>query len=137
MDLLSSASSCDGQVDRRSGLRWTRHCCGTPAADPRTINFVSCNRALKLLTAVAVVAVAVSPVATADSGSPSYNQGKQAVDNLASVRHVQFPADTDWQAYCEQVRTNVLRTGQVLQIDSTADFIAGCQDEGRALTGSK
>lgn len=98
---------------------------------------MSRNRALRLLTAFAAVMVAVSPVAQADPGSPSYNQGKQAIDNLANVHHVQFPADTDWPTYCEQVRTNVLRTGQVLQIDSPADFIAGCQDEGHTLLSSQ
>lgn len=99
---------------------------------------VSWNRSLNLVSAVcAAVGMAVSPVATADSGSPSYNAGRQAIDNLVNIHHVQFPADTDWPTYCEQVRANALRTGQILQIDSPPDFIAGCQDEGRTLVPSK
>jgi hypothetical protein len=98
---------------------------------------VSCDRALTLLSALAAVACAASPAAAADPGSPSYNAGKQAIDDQVNVHHVQFPADTDWQAYCEESLRGVLKTGQVLRVDSAPDFIAGCQDEGHALLPSQ
>lgn len=108
-----------------------------PAQKPSYADPVRCHRVWKLFAAVAVAACAASPIASADSGSPSYDAGKQSIDNLVNVHHVQFPSDTDWPTYCEQVRTNALRTGQILHIDSPADFVAGCQDEGRALASSR
>jgi len=108
-----------------------------PAQKSSYADLMCCRRAWKLFAAVAVAACAASPIVSADSGAPSYDAGKLSIDNLVNVHHVQFPSDTDWPTYCEQVRTNVLRTGQILHIDSPADFIAGCQDEGRALASSK
>jgi hypothetical protein len=50
---------------------------------------------------------------------------------------VQFPASTDWQQYCQDELRNVLKSGKVPRVDSSSDFISGCQDEGRALAASQ
>jgi len=77
-----------------------------------------------------------APVASADPNSPSYVQGKQAITEQIQHYHVQLNANTDWNTYCEQVLESDLKRGAILQVDSTADFIAGCTDQGRALIAS-
>ncbi len=94
---------------------------------------VGSSRGLKLL-AVAAVAVAISPVATADPGSPSYNQGKQAIDDAASQGPLYVK---DLTRYCNTLLGFELKSGQLAWVDSPPDFIAGCQDEGRKLLPSQ
>lgn len=81
---------------------------------------------------VLTVAVLCAPVAGADPGSPSYNLGKRAIDEQVR-NHVKFAPDTDWQQYCQGALSDFLRSGRVAQVNSPDDFIAGCQDEGRAV----
>jgi hypothetical protein len=95
---------------------------------------VICSPALTLLTALVAVAVAFSPVATADTGSPSYNQGKQAIDNAAQQGPLHV---SDLTGYCNTLLGFELKSGQIARVDSPPDFIAGCQDEGRALLPSQ
>ncbi len=85
---------------------------------------------MKLLTALAGIAVAISPVATADPGSPSYNQGKQAIDNAASQGPLHV---NDLTRYCNTLLGFELKSGHLARVDSPPDFIAGCQDEGQTL----
>lgn len=92
-----------------------------------------CSHGLRLATVLSAVGVAFAPAVVADPGSPSYNQGKQAIDDQVNQHHVQFPASTNWQDYCQEELRNVLKSGKVSRVDSSSDFIAGCQDEGRAL----
>ena len=99
--------------------------------------FMNCHRGLSLLTAFCAVVFVFAPAAGADPGSPSYNQGKQAIDDQVNQHHVQFPAGTNWQDYCQEELRNVLKSGKVSRVDSPSDFVAGCQDEGRALTPSQ
>ena len=73
----------------------------------------------------------------ADSGSPSYEQGKQAIDDQVLNRHVQLTPSTDLYQYCDILRGNVLKSGLMARVDSPSDFIAGCQDEGRELIASQ
>ncbi|OBH12081.1 hypothetical protein A5695_17790 [Mycobacterium sp. E1747] len=82
---------------------------------------------------VCAVGLVAAPIASSDPGSPSYLQGKQAIDIQVNQHHVVFPATTDWQAYCQEELGNVTKSGVMPRVDSPADFIAGCQDEGRAL----
>lgn len=88
------------------------------------------NRALTVAAVVAAVAVAVSPSATADTGSPSYNQGKQAIDDAARQGPLHI---TDLTRYCTMLLGWEAKTGHITQVDSKQDFIAGCEDEGRVL----
>lgn len=53
-----------------------------------------------------------------------------------AVVDVELNADTDWNQYCQGVLQSDLKCGKITQVDSGPDFIAGCQDEGRALTAS-
>jgi hypothetical protein len=99
---------------------------------------MSCNPALRLLAVISAAVFVFPPVAGAGPGSPSYEQGKQAIDDQFNQHHV-HPA-ADWfqdQQYCQQLLTGVLKSGMVPRIDSREDFIAGCQDEGRALLASQ
>jgi hypothetical protein len=82
---------------------------------------------------MSAAAAVLCPAAAADPGSPSYQQGKQAIDDQVQLHHVQFPAGTNWQDYCQEELRNVLKSGKVARVDSPPDFIAGCSDEGRAL----
>jgi hypothetical protein len=91
---------------------------------------VNCNRALKLLTAFAAVAFVASPVATADPGSPSYNQGKQSIDDAAHQGPLHI---TDLTQYCNILLGWETKSGHIAQVDSPPDFIAGCEDEGHVL----
>jgi hypothetical protein len=99
--------------------------------------FVSWIPGLRLVAGVSAAVVVFCPAAAADPGSPSYQQGKQAIDDQVQQHHVQFPVSTDWQQYCQDELRNVLKSGKVPRVDSSSDFIAGCQDEGRALAVSQ
>lgn len=105
--------------------------------NPRNISFMRGKRGFRLATVFSAIAVAFAPAAGADPGSPSYNQGKQAIDDQVNQHHVQFPASTNWQDYCQEELRNVLKSGKISRVDSSSDFIAGCQDEGRALAASQ
>ena len=99
------------------------------------MSIVSSTRALKLLTAAAAVAaVAIAPVAAADPGSLSYNQGKQAIDDAARQGPLHV---NDFTRYCNTLLGFTLKTGQLARVDSPPDFIAGCQDEGQTLLPSQ
>jgi hypothetical protein len=78
-----------------------------------------------------------APDATADPGSPSYGQGKQAIDEQVQQHHVQLDPVTDLNQYCQQILMGDLKSGKIARVDSGPDFIAGCQDEGRALLASR
>ncbi|CAM5707377.1 hypothetical protein MAUB1S_05165 [Mycolicibacterium aubagnense] len=91
---------------------------------------MSSTRALKLLTALAAATFAISPIATADPGSPSYNQGKQAIDDAASQGPLHI---NDLTRYCNTLLGFELKSGHLARVDSPPDFIAGCQDEGHRL----
>jgi hypothetical protein len=82
--------------------------------------------------ALSVVAVLASPSATADGDSPSYLQGKQAIDQQVYTFHVQLQDDGTLGSYCKSLLQNSLRTGQILRVESPTDYINGCQDEARA-----
>ena len=104
--------------------------------NPRKMICVSSIRGLTLAAVISAAAVVFAPAAGADPGSPSYNQGKQAVDDQVLNRHVQLTPGTDLYQYCDRLRANVLKTGSMARVDSPSDFIAGCQDEGNALIAS-
>ncbi|MFA1701358.1 hypothetical protein ACDT10_00380 [Mycobacterium intracellulare] len=93
-------------------------------------------RGLTLAAVLSAAAVVFAPGAGADPGSPSYNQGKQAIDEQIQHYHVQLNAGTDWNQYCQRVLQSDLKSGKIAQVDSAPDFIAGCTDEGRALVAS-
>jgi hypothetical protein len=95
---------------------------------------VSSNGALTLLTALAAVALIASPVATADPGSPSYNQGKQSIDDAAHQGPLHI---TDLTQYCNTLLGWEAKSGHIAQIDSPQDFVAGCEDEGHVLLPSQ
>ncbi|GKU35449.1 hypothetical protein [Mycobacterium montefiorense] len=94
---------------------------------------VSCNRGSTLVAAIGAVAFVFAPAAAADPGSPSYGQGKQAIDEQVQQYHVQLSPSTDLNQYCQKVLMSDLKSGKIARVDSGPDFIAGCQDEGRAL----
>jgi hypothetical protein len=104
--------------------------------NPRRIISVGHNHGFTLAAAISAVTFAFAPTAGADPGSPSYNQGKQAIDIQVNQHHVQFPPSTDWQKYCQEELGNVTKSGIMPRVDSPPDFIAGCQDEGRAIVAS-
>jgi hypothetical protein len=95
---------------------------------------VNRNRTLTLLTAVAAAVIAAAPAAQADPGSPSYNQGKQAIDDAAHQGPLHV---TDLTRYCNILLGFELKSGQMARVDSPPDFIAGCQDEGHVLLPSQ
>ena len=85
----------------------------------------------------AAVALVLAPAAAADPESPSNDQGRQAINEQVFHYHVQLkPSDDDFHDYCQQVLVGVLKTGKLSRVDSKADFIRGCQEEGRALLAS-
>jgi len=104
--------------------------------NPRKMICVSGIRGLTLAAVISAAAVVFAPAAGADPGSPSYNQGKQAIDDQVLNRHVQLTPGADLYQYCDRLRANVLKTGSMARVDSPPDFIAGCQDEGNALIAS-
>jgi hypothetical protein len=99
--------------------------------------FVSCNPGLRLAAVISAVVFVFAPAARADSGSPSWDQGKQAIDDQVLHRHVQLTPSDDLYVYCQSLLGNVLKSGMIARVDSPPDFVAGCQDEGRALLGSQ
>ena len=84
-----------------------------------------------------LAALLPSPAAGADSGSPSYDQGKQALDEQVNQYHVRLTPNGDLATYCNNLLKNALATGKILQVDSPTDFITGCQDEGRAVLAAQ
>lgn len=72
----------------------------------------------------------------ADPSSPSYGQGKQAIEEQVQQYHVQLNPSTDLGQYCQRVMMSDLKSGKIGRVDSPPDFIAGCQDEGRTLIAS-
>jgi len=119
-------------ADRRASAFAAIFCRRVARQDRRRVFIVSSTRALKLQTAAlaAVAAVAIAPVATADPGSLSYNQGKQAIDDAASQGPLHV---NDLTRYCNTLLGFALKSGQLARVDSPPDFIAGCQDEGQKL----
>jgi hypothetical protein len=95
---------------------------------------MSLNRAQKLLMALAAVATAVSPIATADPGSTSYNQGRQAIDDAVHQEPLHV---NDLATYCNTLLGFELKSGQIARVNSPPDFIAGCEDEGHTLLPSQ
>lgn len=61
--------------------------------------------------------------------------GKRAVDEQVRQHHTKLAPDTDWNQYCADALNTFVRSGRVAQVDSPDDFMAGCQDEGRAVAG--
>jgi hypothetical protein len=100
------------------------------------MNRVYCSRRLTPAAVMGAVALFLAPAAAADPGSPSYAQGKQAIDEQVQQYHVQLNPGTDLNQYCQQVLMGDLKGGKIARVDSGPDFIAGCQDEGRALLAS-
>lgn len=97
---------------------------------------VKCSRGLSVAAAVSAAAVVFAPAAAADPDSPSYGQGKQAIDEQVQQYHVQLSPGTDLNQYCQRVLNSDLKSGKIGRVDSGPDFIAGCQDEGRTLIAS-
>jgi hypothetical protein len=91
---------------------------------------------VRLVAGIGAVTFVFAPAAGADPGSPSYGQGKQAIDDQVLNRHVQLSPSTDLSQYCESLLKNVLKSGLMPRVDSAPDFYAGCQDEGRVLITS-
>jgi hypothetical protein len=107
-----------------------------PATTPYDIA-TGWNRGLRLLVAVTAVAFVSAPHAGADPGSPSYNRGKQAVDDV--VRQYGVAGFTDGnvgQDYCVSLLAQLVKSGTIRQLDSQSDFIAGCEDESRVVVAS-
>ncbi len=92
---------------------------------------------LGLATAMAVVAVLVSPAAIADGQSPSYLLGKQAIDEQVYKFHVRLTDDSTLETYCKNLLQESLRTGTIVKVDSVADYMNGCRDEARAAIASR
>jgi hypothetical protein len=92
---------------------------------------------LALAAGIGAVAVVFAPAAAADPGSPSYLQGKQAIDEQVQQYHVHLNAGTDLNQYCQQVLMGDLKSGKIARVESGPDFVAGCQDEGRALPAAR
>lgn len=92
---------------------------------------VYCYPKLALAAVIGAGVVVFSPVAGADPGSPSYNLGKKSIDD--AVRENLANDVNGLQRYCPILLETLLKTGQVAQVDSASDFIAGCLDEGRAI----
>ncbi|BBZ15141.1 hypothetical protein BST20_17755 [Mycobacterium branderi] len=91
---------------------------------------------MALAVAVSAAAVVFSPAAAADPGSPSYDLGKQAIDDAARQNPLHV-ANGDLAGYCDTLLKWELKSGKLAKVDSRGDFIAGCQDEGRAILGSQ
>jgi hypothetical protein len=91
---------------------------------------------MALAAAMSVVAVLLSPAASADGQSPSYLLGKQAIDQQVYTFHIQLKDDGTLGAYCKRLLQDSLRTGKILKVDSVTDYINGCQDEALAFLAS-
>jgi hypothetical protein len=97
---------------------------------------VSRNARVGSAAVLSVVAVLVSPAASADGQSPSYLLGKQAIDEQVYKFQVQLGDDSGLDRYCKTLLQNSLRTGQIPRVDSVTDYMNGCQDEARAVLAS-
>lgn len=89
-----------------------------------------------LAVAMGVTTILLAPAANADGESASYVQGKQIIDEQVYKMHVQLGDDSGLDSYCRNLLQNALRTGQIARVESPSDFIAGCQDEGRAIVAA-
>ena len=98
---------------------------------------MSCNRGLTLAAVIGAASFVFAPAVGADPGLPSYDQGKQAIDEQIQQYHVQLNPSTDLNQYCQRVLASDLKSGKIARVDSPPDFIAGCQDEGRTLLASQ
>jgi hypothetical protein len=96
-----------------------------------------CHRGLRLTAAVGAATVVFARAAGADPGSPSYEQGRQAIDEQVNHFHVQLNPSIDLNRYCQGVLMGDLKRGKFARVDSAPDFIAGCRDEGRTLLASQ
>lgn len=101
------------------------------------MTFVSTKRGVMLAAVVGAAAFLFAPAVSADPGSPSYGQGKQAIDEQVQQHHVQLDPATDLTQYCQQILMGDLKSGKIARVDSGPDFIAGCQDEGRSLLAAR
>ena len=99
--------------------------------------FVSWIPGLRLVASIGAAVVVLCPSAAADPGSPSYQQGKQSIDDAVHQYHVQLTPGTDLHAYCETLLRSDLKSGQIARVDSPSDYVTGCQDEGRVLLTSQ
>lgn len=89
-----------------------------------------------LTAAISAAVLLLSPPAGADpGGASSYDLGKQTIDDAA--RHHPLQPNGDLAQYCDVLLKNALATGKIVSVDSPSDFIAGCQDEGRAILASQ
>lgn len=86
---------------------------------------------------ISVAIVVFCPAAAADPGSPSYEQGRQSIDDAVHEYHVQLTPGTELHEYCETLLRSDLKSGQIARVDSPSDYVAGCEDEGRALLASQ
>jgi hypothetical protein len=93
--------------------------------------FVSRNRGLRLVASTGAAVVVFCPSAAADPGSPSYQQGKQSIDDAVHQYHVQLTPSTDLHDYYETLLRSDLKSGQIATVDVPSDYVAGCQDEAR------
>jgi hypothetical protein len=90
----------------------------------------------RLVASIGAAIVLFCPSAAADPGSPSYQQGKQSIDDAVHQYNVQLTPSTDLHQYCETLLRSDLKSGQIARVDVPSDYVAGCQDEGRALLAS-
>ena len=91
-----------------------------------------------LTAAISAAVLLLSPPAGADpGGASSCNHGGKtaAIDDAA--RHHPLTPNGDLAQYCDVLLKNALATGKIVSVDSPSDFIAGCQDEGRAILASQ
>lgn len=100
------------------------------------MNAVDGHRGMTL-AAVVGLAVVLAPAAGADPTSESYAQGQQALDEQVQQYHVQLNPGTDLSQYCQQLLMGNLKSGKLARVDSGPDFLAGCQDEARAVLASQ
>ena len=89
-----------------------------------------------LAASIGAAVVLFCPPAAAEPGSPSYQQGKQSIDDAVHQYNVQLTPSTDLHQYCETLLRSDLKSGQIARVDSPSDYVTGCQDEGRALLTS-
>lgn len=93
---------------------------------------MNCYPRLTLAAVIGAGVVVFSPAAGADPGSPSYNLGKKTIDDAIREHRTTDNGQQSLEEYCRILLESLLKTGQVHQVDSASDFIAGCQDEGHA-----
>ena len=91
---------------------------------------------MRLAASIGAAVVLFCPPAAADPGSPSYQQGKQSINDAVHQYNVQLTPSTDLHQYCETLLRSDLKSGQIARVDSPSDYVTGCQDEGRALLTS-